>query len=90
MAVAVRPITEATPFDILVIEALADPELRPWANDVIDIVTARRRKEVTELEADFLLWNIDETRAAQALKNPESLAQVRRLCKEARARIRGQ
>jgi hypothetical protein len=84
------PITEAQPFDIMVIEAMADPVTRPWANDIIDIVTARKRKEVTELEADFLLWNIDESRAPSAVKDPEQLALVRRLCQEARARIQGE
>jgi hypothetical protein len=79
---------ELNPFDIMVVEALADPETRPWANDIIDIVTARKRREITELEADFLLWGIDETRAPNAVKDPETLALTRRLCAEARAQIR--
>jgi hypothetical protein len=82
-------ITQAQPFDIMVIEAMADPVTRPWANDIIDVVTARGRGEVTELEADFLLWNMDESRAPAAVKDPEQLAIVRRLCQEARTRIQG-
>ena len=84
----IADILRAEPFDVMVVEALADPVIRPWANDCVDIVTARKKKEITELEADFLLWNIDETRAPEAVKSPEQLAMVRRLCQEARAKIR--
>ena len=79
---------QINPFDVMLVEALADPEVRSWANDVIDIVAARKRREVTELEADFLLWGIEETRAPSEIKNPETLALVRRLCVEAKTRIR--
>lgn len=89
MIVDLKSILAADPFDIMIVEALADPQIRPWANDCVDIVTARKRREITELEADFLLWNIDETRAPAAVKDPEQLALVRRLCREARAKIKG-
>ena len=79
---------QLNPFDVMVVEALADPKTRPWANDIIDIVAARKRREITELEADFLLWGIEETRAPQQITDPETLALTRRLCVEAKARIR--
>lgn len=76
------------PLDIMCVEAMADPLTRPWANDIIDIITARKQGQITELEADFLLWGIEETRAPRAITNPETLALARRLCVEARSTIR--
>ena len=81
-------VLRARPLDLMLIEALADPDCRPWANDIMDIVAARTHKEITELEADFLLWGIDETRAPAAITDPQTLALTRRLCQEARAHIR--
>lgn len=75
--------------DVLLVEALASSEIRPWANDVMDIVTAHSRGEVSEFEADFLLWGIEETRAPRAVKDTESLALVRRLTAAARSQIQG-
>jgi hypothetical protein len=79
---------ELNPFDIMVVEALADPETRPWANDIIDIVASRKKGQITELEADFLLWGIEETRAPKEIRDLETLALTRKLCAEAKARIR--
>ena len=75
-------------FDVMVVEALADPQTRPWANDIIDIVASRKKGQITELEADFLLWGIEETRAPKEIRDPETLALTRKLCVEAKARIR--
>lgn len=79
-----------TAFDYMVVEALAEPELRVFANDLIDIVTARTRKEVTDIEAEFLVWNIEETRAPSQIKDDQLLAQIKALCAAARARIGAQ
>lgn len=79
---------DMNPLDLLIIEGLANPEMREYANDVIDIVTARSRKEITELEADFLLWGIEEQRAPKTTADKETLALIMRLCAEARARVK--
>jgi hypothetical protein len=83
-------ITRAQPIDLLIIEGLANPKLRPWANDIMDIVTAHSKKEITGLEADFLLWSIEDTRAPSTVTDPETLALIKRLTAQARTKIGSQ
>lgn len=50
-------------FDQAVMETLYDPETVAWGNELIDIVTAFRRGEITEFEAKLLVFEIRDVRA---------------------------
>jgi len=54
-------------FDHSVTECLFDPETLPWGNELIDIVTAFKRSEITEFEAKILIFEIRDVRMPEAL-----------------------
>jgi hypothetical protein len=54
-------------FDQTVIECLFDPETLVWGNDLIDIVTAFKRGEITEFEAKVLIFEIRDVRMPEAI-----------------------
>ena len=54
-------------FDSAVLECLFDPRTVGYGNELIDIVTAFKRSEITELEAKILVFEIRDVRAKEAL-----------------------
>lgn len=60
-------------FDSVVMETLFDPQTIPWGNELIDIVTAFKRKEITEFEAKLLIFEIRDVRLP-AVMSTSSLA----------------
>jgi hypothetical protein len=54
-------------FDSAVMECLFDPRTLGYGNELIDIVTAFKRNEITELEAKILVFEIRDVRAKEEL-----------------------
>jgi hypothetical protein len=54
-------------FDSAVMECLFDPRTLGYGNELIDIVTAFKRGEITELEAKILVFEIRDVRAKEEL-----------------------
>jgi Pyruvate/2-oxoacid:ferredoxin oxidoreductase gamma subunit len=54
-------------FDSAVLECLFDPRTLGYGNELIDIVTAYKRNEITELEAKILVFEIRDVRAKEEL-----------------------
>jgi hypothetical protein len=54
-------------FDQAVLECLFDPETIAWGNDLIDIVTAFKRREITEFEAKILIFEIRDVRMPEKI-----------------------
>lgn len=54
--------------DVAVVELMADPSAVSYANELIDIITAHRRGEITQLEAQYLVIDLLDNRAGPALE----------------------
>lgn len=54
-------------FDSAVMECLFDPRTVGYGNELIDIITAFKRGEITELEAKILVFEIRDVRAKEQL-----------------------
>ena len=64
-------------FDSAVLECLFDPRTLGYGNELIDIVTAYKKDEITELEAKILVFEIRDVRAREELiANQLALAAV--------------
>ena len=65
---------QGTELDQAIVECMGDPDSLAFGNEVIDIITARQRGEITEFEAQYLLMEMRDVRAAQSLASNETAA----------------
>ena len=57
--------------DQAIVECLGDPATMAYGNEVIDIITAAKNGEITQFEAQYLIMEMRDVRAAEALAGQE-------------------